>query len=456
MLVRAGTVGLLLVVLGAAWASAEEAAAPPAPAVQTLPGVLMSPGVLTLNDAITLALAHHPSLLAAKGATQVQHALVGEARSDYLPQLNLTSDYTRATQNRTTPNAASHESFNGYLATLSLQQRLFDFGKTWASIDSAKETLAARRWDEETSRQTVVLNVKVAYYALLAARRLVRVDEETVRQFGQHLEQTRGFYQAGTRTRFDVTKAEVVLTNAKLDLIKANNSAEVAKVTLANALGMPERPIGELEELLEFKKFDVEEPQAVGEALGQRPELRSLSSKQRAAEASVRSAWRDHLPVFTGSADYTYAGSNPLSGTPAPASGQFPLVWNWEAQLRLTVPIFSGFLTQSRVAEARANLDVTLANEETQRQTVLLEVRQAYLNLVEAEERVHTAELVVRQAEENLELANGRFQAGIGTSIEQTDAQVTLTNAKTTQVQALYDYHVAAATLETAMGRPVP
>jgi outer membrane protein TolC len=82
-----------------------------------------------------------------------------------------------------------------------------------------------------------------------------------------------------------------------------------------------------------------------------------------------------------------------------------------------------------------------------------LEVRQDYLNLLAAEEAIRTSEVVVRQAEENLELANGRFQAGVGTSVEQTDAQVTLTNAKTSQVQALYDYKVAGAHLEKAMGR---
>jgi len=129
------------------------------------------------------------------------------------------------------------------------------------------------------------------------------------------------------------------------------------------------------------------------------------------------------------------------------------LVHNWAAGVNLTLPIFSGFLTQSQVAQARANLMVAGADEEALRQDVILQIHVAFSTLQETEERVKTSAVVVRQAQENLDLANGRFQAGVGTSIEQTDAQVTLANAKTSQVRALFDYRVAAAALERAMGR---
>ncbi len=408
-------------------------------------------GRLTLQEAIEIALSHHPTLLAARGALQVQQARVGEARANLLPQLDLQSDYTRATSNfapnpqfRGLNQAAASESntsFNNYSAALSLQQQIYDFGKTGAAVDAAKENLYASRWDEEASRQSIVLNVKAAYLGLLKARRLVQVDEETVAQFEKHLQQVEGFYKAGTRTRFDVTTAQVNLTNARLDLITARNAAEVARATLANTIGVPNQPIGELEDLLGFEKVEISEDQAIQEALAHRPELLSFSAQHRAQEALVRSAQRNYFPVLSGVADYTYRGQD------------FPLVWNWDVGLNLTFPIFSGFLTRSQIAEARANLAVVSANEELLRQSILLEIHQAYSNLVEAEERVRTSELVVRQAEENLDLANGRFQAGVGTSVEQTDAQVLLTNAKTSQVQALYDYQVDRAQLDKAMGR---
>ena len=409
-------------------------------------------GRLTLQEAVETALGHHPSLLAARGTLQVQQARVGQARANLFPQIDLKSDYTRSTANfapssqsrslnQTVTSDPSNSAYNNYSAGVSLEQLIYDFGKTGAVVESARENLRGSDLSEAASRQTVAVNAKVAYFGLLAARRLVQVEEETVRQFEQHLEQVLGFYKAGTRARFDITKAEVDLTNARLDLIKARNTNEVARITLTNVMGVPDRPIAELEDLLSFKKVEISEDQAVQAALTNRPELLSLSAQRRAAAASVRSAQRNHFPVLSGIADYTYRGQ------------EFPLVWNWDAGLSLTFPIFSGNLTQSQVAEARANLVVIGANEESLRQNVILEVHQVLSSLKEAEERVQTSEVVVRQAEENLDLANGRFVAGLGASVERTDAQVLLTNAKTTQLQALYDYRTAEARLQRAMGQ---
>lgn len=400
-------------------------------------------GRLTLKEAVEIALSRHPALLAAGGDIQVQRARVGQTRANFFPQLDLRSDYNRATSNiaLSTPSGSSNASFNNYSASLSLQQRIYDFGKTGAEVESARQSLLGSDWNEAASRQTVVVNLKVAYFGLLESRRLVQVQEETVRQFEQHLEQVEGFHRAGTRARFDVTKAEVDLTNARLDLIKARNAETVARVTLANTMGVPDRPVGDLEDLLDFKKVEISEDHAVQEALKIRPELLSLSAQRRAAEASVRSVQRNHFPVLFGVADYTYHGQD------------FPLAWNWDVGLNLTIPLFSGYLTQSQIAEARANLVVIGANEEVLRQNIILEIHQAFSNLKEAEERVQTSEVVVRQAEENLDLANGRFRAGLGASVERTDAQVLLTNAKTSRVQALYDYRVAESRLQKAIGR---
>jgi outer membrane protein len=413
-----------------------------------------SPDRLTLKEAVETALRQHPTLLAARGFSRAQEARVGEVKAGLYPHLNFTADYRRATANFTpssqsgsslnrffTGTENSNSSFDNYTAALSLQQLIYDFGKTGADIEAAKNTLQGTRWDEETSRRAVVLNVKVAYFGLLQARRLVLVNEETVRQFEEHLRQSGGFFKAGTRPKFDVTKAEVDLTNAQLNLIKARNAAEVARVALVNAMGVPDRPIGEIEDLLSFEKFKITQEEVLEEALRERTDLLSLSAKRQSAAAQVRSVRRSYFPVLSGSADYTYRGQD------------FPLVWNWDIGLNLTFPLFSGFQTKSQVAEARANLEASQANEEVLRQAIFLEVRQDYLNLSEAEERVRTSDIVVRQAEENLALANGRFQAGVGTSVERTDAQVTLANAKTTQVQALYDYRVSEANLEKAMGR---
>ncbi len=101
---------------------------------------------------------------------------------------------------------------------------------------------------------------------------------------------------------------------------------------------------------------------------------------------------------------------------------------------------------------AQANLETENAQEEIQVQNILLEVEQAFLNLTAAEEQIETSNLIVKQAEENLDLAEGRYRAGVGTAIETTDAEVSLTSAKTNAIQALYSYNLAQAQLEKAIG----
>ncbi len=102
--------------------------------------------------------------------------------------------------------------------------------------------------------------------------------------------------------------------------------------------------------------------------------------------------------------------------------------------------------------EARAALDIAAANEESLRQKIFLEVQTAYLNRHEAFERIEASRMIVRQAEETLELASGRYATGVGSSIEITDAMIKLNNAKMTYISALSDFKVAEAELEKAMG----
>jgi outer membrane protein TolC len=125
----------------------------------------------------------------------------------------------------------------------------------------------------------------------------------------------------------------------------------------------------------------------------------------------------------------------------------------WNVGAVLSFPVFSGFLTKYQVEEAKANLDVLRANEEALRQQVFLDVQQAYLTLRAAEEAIPTAKLGVEQAQENLDIANGRYAAGVGNPIEVTDAEVSLANARLAYIQALYADRVAQASLEKAMGQ---
>ncbi|RJQ50053.1 MAG: TolC family protein [Nitrospiraceae bacterium] len=398
--------------------------------------------LLTLERCVEIALIKQPDIIAASNTVKVNMSRVGQAAADFYPQIDLTTGYSRisSASDISGSSLASNGSRGQYSGSVSLRQNIFDFGRTPAQVRIQKFNLYSSHSDLENASEQTILNVKQAYYGVLQTKRNRDVAVETVRQFELHLEQAKGFYEVGVKPKFDVTTAEVDLSNARLNLIRAENALRIAVTTLNNSMGVPDAPEYNIEDILSYRAYSITFENAIERAYKNRPDLLSVILRKRAAEDSITLAKTGYYPVLTGSASYRQTGEN------------LPLDDGWEAGITLSLPLFSGYLTRHQVGESRANLEVLKANEEQLRQSIFLEVKQASLNLREAEERVPSAELVVKQAEENLELASGRYAAGVGSPIEVTDAQVGLSNAKTAYIQALYDHKVAQANLEKAMG----
>jgi outer membrane protein TolC len=401
---------------------------------------------LNLERCVKLALKMHPNISAAINTINANMSRVGQSKSNYYPQINWSSSYSRISpasgrsESSVSSLSTTGSSFDEYFTGFNLSQNIYDFGKTQTQIKIQNFNLDSSRSDLENLSEQIIFNVKQTYYGVLQTKRNRDVSAESVKQFQHHLEQAKGFYEVGTKPKFDVTKAEVDLSNAKLNLIKAENALKLARVNLNNAMGITEAPEYTLEDNLSFQKYEITFEEAMEKAYKNRSDIKSILAKKQASESSRDLAKKGYYPSFTGNAAYNWSGE------------KFPLEHSWNLGAALSFPIFSGFLTKYQVEEANANLNVLKANEESLRQTVFLEVQQAYLNLKDAEERIPTAELTVKQAEENFEIANGRYAAGVGNPIEVTDAEVSLSNAKTSYIQALYDYKAAWASLEKATG----
>jgi outer membrane protein TolC len=397
---------------------------------------------LNLERCIEIALKIQPAIMAAMSTTDASKSRIGQAQANYYPQIDWTSSASRSSVGARTSFGFETRSvtYSSYLTGVNLNQNIFDFGKTSTQVKIQRLNYDASVSDLENILAQITFNVKQAYYGVLQARRNRGVSAESVKQFQQHLDQAKGFYEVGTKPKFDVTKAEVDLSNAKLNLITAVNAVKLAVSSLNNAMGVPDAPEYEIEDNLSYKKYEMTFDDAVSKAYETRPDLKSVIAKRQSADRSIDLARKDYFPVLTGTAGYDYAGN------------EFPLQKGWNIGATLSFPIFSGFLTKYQVEEAKANLNVLLANEETLRQTVFLDVQLSYLSLKDAEEKIPTAEIGVKQAEENFEIANGRYAAGVGNPIEVTDAEVSLLTSKLSYIQAMYNYKVSQASLEKAMG----
>lgn len=397
---------------------------------------------LNMERCIEIALKRQPAIIAAMSTANASQSRIGQAQANYYPQIDWTSSASRTSSGARSSFGFKTGSviFNSYSTGATLNQNIYDFGKTAAQVKIQRLNYDSSLSDVENTSEQTILNVKQTYYGVLQAKRSRDVSAEMVKQFEQHLEQAKGFYEVGTKPKFDVTKAEVDLSNSKLNLIKAENALRIAVANLNNAMGVPDAPGYEVEDNLSFKKYEMKFDDAVSKADQNRPDLKSIIVKKQAAESSVELAKKGYFPVLTGTAGYDYAGNT------------FPLERGWNIGATFSFPVFNGFLTKYQVEEAKENLNVLRANEESLRQSVFLEVQQAYLNLKEAEDSIPTAELTVQQAQENFEIANGRYAAGVGNPIEVTDAEVLLANAKLSHIQALYNYKVSQSSLEKAMG----
>jgi len=395
----------------------------------------------TLAECVAIAVQQHPSLKAATAFVEAGKQRVREAVSNYLPQVSANYDLIRQKSNPVTAQAGltgASRTFNLHTTQGTLTQMLFDFGQNLNAIRSAQASEQSLQANRTTQREVVVLNLKDAYFNVLATRRLLTVADDTVRQNEKHLEQAQGRFNVGLAAKFDVTQAQVQLANAQLNQVTARNNVAVARETLRNALGLTGPLDFDIVDNFDVHQVSVTESEALTSAYDKRPEIESIRAQELAAAEQIASLQKNYLPSVQGQADYKFQGTD------------YPSRDLWDIGATVNLSLFNGGLTTAQIGEQKANLANLKYNEEVTRQNIALEVRQDVLNLTQAAESIRVSETALRQARENLELAEGRYNTGVGNIIELTDAQASLTTAEANYVQALYNYKTTVAALEKA------
>ena len=425
---------LLVVALSAGAALASAAATgPSAPPTEM---ELSAP--LTLGQCIALALEHHPALRGATYDVEGARAGVGAARASALPQVSMSGSYTQS--EGTLGTGGGGTSPQGYSAALNVRQLLFDSGRTPALISQAESGASATLATRDQVEEVVVFGARQAYFGVLAAEQvlLARAQGQELAALNLRVAQVR--YQEGVAPKADVTKAEVEVANAQLDLIRAENGVGLAYAMLNNALGLP--PTTQLT-LVQEMPAPTARPAletSLAAAYENRSELTRARASVEAAHAAVRVAGSVTKPAL-----FATVGTDWASSSPTTDSG-------WTTGLALSFPLWDGGGTAARVRQTRAEVESAQAAYDSTKQQVGLEVQQAYLNVLEADQRVATADKLVAQAEENYRIAQGRYAGGVGPMIDVVDAETALTAARTAYAQARYDAQVTRARLHLAVG----
>ena len=405
---------------------------------------------LSLTQCLETALKNQPAIRAAQENVRAGQGRETQAASPYFPQLTASTGYSES--HAPLGGAFGDSTTKSYTTSLSLSQTLYDFGKTGNAYDAAKLGTLSLERDAERISQEVVLNVKQSYYALLAAKKLVEVAQKTIEQTESHLKQAEAFFRAGSKPRYDVTRAEVEVNNANLGLINAKNGVRIRTIALNNAMGIDPGRATEIVEELPSVPVLPSLDKAQADALQNRPDMKRMEADIEAARARLTAERSNYLPTLSANAAYNWANGTTEMGPFLGTMFKGDVQNSWNAGIMLTLPLFQGGLTKGRVGEARANLLALEAQRDAMKQSILLEVNQAFADLESAAARVEVMEKTLQKARENLDIAQGRYKAGVGPYIEVTDAQLSSVNSETDHIKALYDYHLAIAQLLKAMG----
>jgi outer membrane protein len=403
--------------------------------------------VLTLDEALRIGLSRQPQLQQARASVEAARGRVDQALAPLLPQLTGTASYERSgTNSGNTVAFGNNTVFAQDVYSLGLTGRLlvYDFGQTSGRWRAAQASASGQQSTERATSRSVALAIRTAYFNAVAAKALVGVARETLENEGKHIEQVRAQVEIGTRPPVDLVQERVNVANDQVQLIQTENNYATARVQVEQAIGATDLGPWEIgdESLAPVEGEEAAPEVLLREALAARPEIASGEAQIHAQELTVSALQGGYGPTLGVQAGVTDAGARPSD-----------LSAGWNTQVTLTWPIFQGGQTRGQVREARANVSSLQAQLELLRQQIRLEVEQARLGVRAANATVAAEADAAQAARERLTLAEGRYETGVGSILELSDAQVALTSALGQQVQSKFQLAVARSQLLRALGR---
>jgi len=407
---------------------------------------------LNLPKTVQMALDYNRDIKNSQYALKKAEYAINQAQAGKKPTVdyNFGAQRSRATDAATYSRAASlmggaNSVSNAFSNGISVNIPLYTGGLVEGQIDVAK--LGKTNAQEEILRveQATKYSAIEGYYGLLAYQELQGVYHEAVDNLQGHLDNVQAQYNVGTKAKVDVLSSDVSLANAKTTAITADNNVAVAESNLNNILGLPlETKLNLADHQLPFDTYNISLQEATDYAMKYRPEVLQAAIAVQEAERNIDIADAGNKPTvaITGGNDWA---DNTFPGIDANKR-------SWKVAAGVTYNFYDGGATKAKVNQAKQDLFVARETEQKTREAVQLEVKQAYLNIRSAAQKVEETQTVVDQARENYRIQNIRYQAGVGINLDVLDAQLSLNEAQVNHIQALYDYNVGIAKLEQVMG----
>ncbi len=415
---------------------------------------------MSLEDCIKYGLENNKNIKIASEKVKASRLKREEVNTTGLPSLSLQAGYTRLSEvdpfTITLPFGPTTQSFtvspsilNNYSAKLTLTQPLFTGFKIDLNKDLSDQSIQAGLYDLEAEKSKLRYSIANAYWSLYKVVEGKKVLQEYIKTIELHLKDINNFYKQGLVTVNEVLKLEVQLSSTKVQLLETENGIEMARLNLLNTLDLPMNTDFQIKpstvESNDSSAVTLEEINNT--ALNTRPELKAMAVRINSRETAIdltRSAWYPDIYLV---GNYTYSRPNQRI---VPTKDEFN--GTWDLSLSLSYTLWNWNATSYRTQQAESELSQTNYQYQMMKDGVLIEVKQAYLNLEANRSRIKLAANTVKQAEESYRVSYNLFQQGLIKNSDLIDAEVALFEAKIKLVTATSDLRNAEALLNKAIG----
>jgi len=421
-------------------------------------------GNLTLAEAVRVALEKNPTVQAADAYAKAVHEGIAEARAARMPRVDFSEGITRGnnpvyvfggllTERQFTSNDFALGSLNTprpldiFRTQFSAALPLYDAGQTGRRIKDAKLSAQGAGENGQRTRQELIFGVVKAYTGEMLARENARVAQAAMKSAQSDLERAQARQQEGQAVPSDLLSAQVQLAQAQEDLLQANSAVDLADAALNVAMGLPEDAPATVQAELKESAFDLSALADLQQrALKNRPDLHEASLGVEHAANGQRMAHAEFLPKVNAFSSWEEDNQTFLD-----RGGN-----NWTVGASLNFNIFDGGANHARLAAARYRQKQAQARLAQMAAGVKLQVREAYLNLTTAQQRVDISRQAQSQAEESLRIIQNRYEAGLATITDLLRVEAARTSAQKNYLNSLFDYRISYAALELATGELAP
>lgn len=411
-----------------------------------------APHTLTLLQAIDIALCRNPETQIAWANAKEAAAKVGQATSEYFPEIAAGASierghikrHTETQVDHTTPSSTS--TLTSYSPELSLSMLLYDFGGREAAIGAAKQAMVGAGWHYNAAMQAIVFQVVQGYAAVFSAQELLETAKQSEAVSEEACKAAQAKLRIGTVTKADTAQAETAYAQNVLIREQAENGLKLAQGYFATLLHFPPtEPLQlasinpELKEVLFQEKIE----NLIQRALKERPDLAAIRAREKQAKFEFRQAKAKNYPSLSllGTHNTTFYRQR---GEPTREQS--------EIMLSLSVPLFTGFNHSYQIRAAKNKLEAETANRLKSEDEVALDVWNAFYNYQTAQQSYKTVQILLKSASASQALALGRYKAGKGTLIDVLDAQARSADANRQAVEVRYHLLVTRFDLARALG----